>query len=340
MFSKIYSRVLKFFTTETTKFRESKNGTQWNSCRNYSLQARAEPKVSFEIRTIREADIPQVMELRKQLKVHDVASSLRTWMKIDPEGIKVALNENDEIIGSCSFVKNHPDLYFGGLYCVQPKYRSLNIGYQIYKASLAHTMGKNKCGNAVLSMAEKYQRSGDFPIVEDEYMTLKNFIPHHINSESLVCIDSVDGIEIEPYQDCFLPSMLQYDASVVGYTRDHVLELNCKEADSKTFVAFKNGTCIGFGSIKKSCLGAARVGPLYADNEIIAEVLLTRLIESFPGMKGLAMMTVGSNVPANNFLKKLGNANTEACLRIYGKEKVKANMSKIYAFLDINFSPF
>ncbi|GIX86716.1 n-acetyltransferase domain-containing protein [Caerostris extrusa] len=301
MFLKIYSRVLKFFTNETTKFRASKNGTQRNSCRNYSLQVRAEPKVPFEIRTIREADIPQVMELRRQ---------------------------------------NHPDLYFGGLYCVQPKYRGLNIGYQIYKASLAHTMGKNKCGNAVLSMAEKYQRSGDFPIVEDEYMTLKNFIPHHINSESLAGMDSVDGIEIETYQDCLLPSMIQYDASVVGYTRDHVLELNCKEADSKTFVAFKNGTCIGFGSIKKSCLGAARVGPLYADNEIIAEVLLRRLIESFPGMKGLAMMTVGSNVPANNFLKKLGNANTEACLRLYGKEKVKANMSKIYAFLDFNFSAF
>ncbi|GIX86714.1 hypothetical protein CEXT_267371, partial [Caerostris extrusa] len=190
-----------------------------------------------------------------------------------------------EIIGSCSFVKNHPNLYFGGLYCVQPKYRSLNVGYEIFNACLDHTMGKNKSANAVLPMAEKYQRSGDFPIVEDEYVALKNFIPHHINSESLPCIDSVDGIEIETYQDCLLPSVIQYDASVVGYTREHTLELNCKEEDSKTFVAFKNGTCIGYGSIKKSCLGAGRVGPLYADNHIIAEVLLKRLIESFQAWK-------------------------------------------------------
>ncbi|GFT26821.1 hypothetical protein NPIL_391521 [Nephila pilipes] len=39
-------------------------------------------------------DIPQVMELRRQVRVHDVPSVLQTWLKIDPEGMKVAVNEN------------------------------------------------------------------------------------------------------------------------------------------------------------------------------------------------------------------------------------------------------
>ncbi|GFT18433.1 integrase catalytic domain-containing protein, partial [Nephila pilipes] len=68
------------------------------------------------------------MEMRRQVGIHDVSSSVRSWMKIDPEGIKVAENENGDIIGIMGLSRNHPDLYCGGFYCVHEKYRNLNIG--------------------------------------------------------------------------------------------------------------------------------------------------------------------------------------------------------------------
>ncbi|GFY71913.1 acetyltransf_18 domain-containing protein [Trichonephila inaurata madagascariensis] len=230
----------------------------------------------------------------------------------------------------CSYVKNHPELYFAGIYCVQKEYRSYNVGVQIFNIAKENAKGKNIAANSVLSMAKKYQQSGDFPIIDEDLTTVKNYFPDPIHSEMLFNKDLPANIEIEPFQQCLLPSIVQYDASVVGHTRELILRLNCHEEDSRTFAAFRNGVCIGFGSIKRSCLGAGRVGSLYAEDPVVAEALLKKLIESYPNRNGLAIMTPSSNIPNNAILQKLGNAKTETCLRVFSKRKVKVNASKIY----------
>ncbi|GFU37485.1 n-acetyltransferase domain-containing protein [Nephila pilipes] len=146
------------------------------------------------------------------------------------------------------------------------------------------------------------------------------------------------NVEIEPFQPCLSPSMIQYDASVAGYRRKKLLELSCQERDSRIIAAFRNGICTGFRSIKITCLGVARVGPLYADDSIVAEALLKNFLESFPNRKRLAMTTLNSNIPANTISRKLGNAETDICLRIYSKQKTEVNAGRIYAFLDVSFS--
>ncbi|GFQ90605.1 acetyltransf_18 domain-containing protein [Trichonephila clavata] len=336
----VTSYLSKSFRFSISKF---KNATWTSLQRNYhQLQQKVEPlpRHSIEIRTMREEDISQLMNLRRQLGIHDATSSVQSWMAVDPEGIKVAVNENGDIVGSCSYVKNHPELYFAGIYCVQKEYRNYNVGIQIFNAAKENAKDKNIAANSVLSMAKKYQQSGDFPIIDEDLTTVKNYFPDPIHSEMLFNKDLPANIEIEPFQECLLPSIVQYDASVVGHTRELILRLSCHEEDSRTFAAFRNGVCIGFGSIKRSCLGAGRVGPLYAEDPVVAEALLKKLIESYPNRNGLAISTPSSNIPNNAILQKLGNAKTETCLRIYRKQKVNVNASKIYAYLDINFSAF
>ncbi|GFY71912.1 hypothetical protein TNIN_199761 [Trichonephila inaurata madagascariensis] len=80
---------------------KSKNATQISLQRNYhQLQQKVEPlpRHSVEIRTMREEEIPQLMHLRRRLGIHDVTSSVQSWMAVDPEGIKVALNENGNAV--------------------------------------------------------------------------------------------------------------------------------------------------------------------------------------------------------------------------------------------------
>ncbi|GFQ69054.1 n-acetyltransferase domain-containing protein [Trichonephila clavata] len=134
--------------------------------------------------------------------------------------------------------------------------------------------------------------------------------------------------------------MFAYDYDLTGYNRSIALEMSCKEKGSKTFVAFKDGKCVGFGSIKKSCLSAGRVGPLYADDPAVAEVLLRKLLEAFPERKGFAMMTISSNVHANNLVKKLSCPATGICYRMHSREKLFVDTRRIFAHSDINFSPF
>lgn len=204
---------------------------------------------------------------------------------------------------------------------------------------MKHIGPRNCALNAVPGKLELYRDKGGFPIEETRWTCVVNETEEPIAHEALS--DHVpDGVSIEPFQDSYLPAMLEYDLALVGYDRKRPLELNCKEVDSKTLVAFKNGECVGFGTIKISCHKCGQVGPLYADDAAVAEVILRRLIVSLPKAKGFAMMTISTNCPANDFIKKIGCPTTEECPRLYRKEKIEVDTNKIFAQWDLNFSPY
>lgn len=284
-----------------------------------------------------EEDIPKIMDLRKQMGMFSVATILQSWLKIDPEGAKVGVNENGDIIGACCCFKNHPELYFSGMYFVLEKYRRQNIGSQIFNAAMKNAKDKNIGANSILPM-ENIRNRGHFLFTHEDFKILTNYIPHTVNSDVLCNKKLPPHVEIEPFQDCLLPSMIQYDASVTGFKRERNLELSCKEMDSRTFVTFRNGNCIGFGSIKRTSLGTGIVAPLYADHPAVAEALLKKLVESYPNTKGFNMTTLASNISANSILQKLGKAGTVVCHRLYSKQMVAVNAKRIYALFDMSFS--
>ncbi|GFW66697.1 acetyltransf_18 domain-containing protein [Trichonephila clavipes] len=187
-------------------------------------------------------------------------------------------------------------------------------------------------------MIDKYIIDGQLFYVDENLTTLKNYIPNTENPNVLSNKDLPDNIKIEPFQKNLLPSIVQYDASVVGFERAQMLELSCQEKDSETFTAFRNGACIGYGSIKRSCLGAGRVSPLYADDPTVAEALLKKLLESYPNRNGFAMMTLKNNEFSSSIIRKLGNPETETCIRIYSKAKIELDTNRIFALTDMNLT--
>ncbi|GBO29166.1 hypothetical protein AVEN_251238-1, partial [Araneus ventricosus] len=208
----------------------------------------------------------------------------------------------------------------------------------VWDACMEHIGTRNAGLDAVPGTLELYRDKGGFPIVETRWNCVMNETENPINHEALS--DKVPiGVTIEPFQDAFLASMSEYDLALMGYDRKLALRLNCKEADSKTLVAFKDGKCVGFGTIKTSCHKCRQVGPLFADDAAVAEVILKRLIVSLPNVKGFAMMTINSNCPANDFMKKIGCPVTEEYPRLYRKEKIEVDTNKVFAQWDLNFSP-
>ncbi|GFW66656.1 acetyltransf_18 domain-containing protein [Trichonephila clavipes] len=244
-----------------------------------------------------------------------------------------------EVIAVCCAVIHHPNLAFVGVYAVREKYRGCGIGKEVWDKCMKHVDNMNVVINAVPDKVFLYRDKGGFPILETEWTCVVNETEEPINHEAL-SNEVPDGVEIVPFQESHLPAMFEYDLALIGYDRKLALELNCNEFDSKTFVAFKDGKCVGFGTIKRSCHNVGQVGPLYADDPAVAEVMLRTLIESHPDVKGFAMMTISSNVIANNFIKKIGCPTTEECPRLYRKEKVEVDKSKVFAHFDLNFCPY
>ncbi|GIY76145.1 acetyltransf_18 domain-containing protein [Caerostris darwini] len=204
---------------------------------------------------------------------------------------------------------------------------------------MEHIGSRNAALNAVPDKLVLYRDRGGFPIVETAWVCLENQTENPVNHEALS--DQLpDGIVLEPFQESHLPSMFEYDLALMGYERRKALELNCKEFGSKTLVALKDGKCVGFGTIKRSCTNWGQVGPLYADDPAVAEVLLRRLIDSHTEVKGFAMMTCSSNAAANEFIKKIGCPTTEENPRLYRKEKLEVDKNKVFAQFHLSFSPY
>ncbi|GFS57184.1 acetyltransf_18 domain-containing protein [Trichonephila inaurata madagascariensis] len=134
--------------------------------------------------------------------------------------------------------------------------------------------------------------------------------------------------------------MLLYDRTLVGYDRKFIFKSRSREKNSKTLIALKDGTCIGYGVVKRNILDAALVGPLYADDVRVAEVMLRKLLESMPNAKGLSMATISTNLAINEIVQRMGISVYNNLLRLYTKEHMRINTSKIFAFFDVDFSPF
>ncbi|GFT26830.1 n-acetyltransferase domain-containing protein [Nephila pilipes] len=293
----------------------------------------------FYVRSLRQEDVPQFMELRRELGIHDVGSCLQTWLTVDPQGVKVMETDSGELVGACGFLRNTDDLAFLGFYCIRSKFQGYGLGMDVYKDAVEHAGNANGALNAVPGKLELYRDKGGFPIVETEFKCVKNYTTDPVDPRNLSSVVP-KGVSIEAVQDYHLPAMFDYDYSLVGFERKLALALNCQEKNSRTFVAMKNGACVGFGTIKTTCLGAGRVGPLYADDPAVAEVLLKMLVISLPNVKGLVMNTVSNNITAKKFLKKLGVPVKEELTRMYTKKKIDVDTKKVFALFDLNLTPF
>lgn len=296
-------------------------------------------EVKYTVRNMTKEDVPQTLDVWRETGMQEGTHCLYTWLDVDPDAFKIAVTDEGEVIGACSACIHHDDLVFVGIYCVREKYRGLGVGFKVWSACMQHVGDKNVCLNAVPGKLELYRDRGGFPIVEADWECVVNETSSAINHDVLSDIPP-KGVEIEPFEDSHLPLVFDYDHKLMGYSRQKALQLSFKEHDSRTFVAVKNGECVGFGTIKVSCQEAGLIGPLYADDKVTAEALLKKLILSLPQAKGFSMMTVSNNEAANEFIRRIGCPATEECPRLYRKKKFDIDLSKVYGHFDLNFSPY
>lgn len=84
------------------------------------------------------------------------------------------------------------------------------------------------------------------------------------------------------------------------------------------------------------------VGPLYADKAEIAEMVLKRLIDEYPGefCERITIAAAECNEDAMSMVDRLGLNDRTKVPRCYTKAQVKANFRKVFGQHALNFSPF
>ena len=117
-----------------------------------------------------------------------------------------------------------------------------------------------------------------------------------------------------------------------------LVALDIEEEDEQTGSQF---SVQGYGCIRTNNIGKAMIGPLYALNDGVAELLMRRLFESLPGpfSQGLLYMTLDSNPGGERIADKLGMPKHEELPRFFlGEPYKEAKWTQVYCIHSPNFS--
>jgi GNAT superfamily N-acetyltransferase len=213
------------------------------------------------IRTMVRQDIAQALDWAAaegwNPGIHDAAC----FQAADPAGFFLA--EVDGESAGCIAAVSH-DESFGwlGLFIVRPEFRGRGIGLALWNAGLAHLGGRTVGLDGVESQQANYAKSG--------FRTAHRDIRYEsvgggASPSGLVELSAIPFAEV-----------LAYDRGVSPAARPEFLRRWVNAPDTAALGVLRAGRLAGFG-VMRPCRRGHRIGPLFGDDEQIAEDLFGAL---------------------------------------------------------------
>ncbi|MCW4030595.1 MAG: GNAT family N-acetyltransferase [Candidatus Bathyarchaeota archaeon] len=233
----------------------------------------------------------------------------------DPDGFYIA-KLNHEIAGTMSVVKYSGDFAFGGLYIVKPEYRGYGIGLLLQKFLSEKYRDVNVGIDGVVGMQSKYEQDG-FRFAHNNARYAGKGKGEH--SKRCLSIEKKDFTEVAAY-----------DTFCFSTPRQRFLEkwLFQEDANSLLVRDDKTDRICGYGVIRKCWVGY-KVGPLFADNSTVAELLFDSLSSTAPN-EVVFLDVPQPNTAATQLAQKRQMQQVFSTVRMYSKEAPNLPLSKIY----------
>ncbi len=232
---------------------------------------------------------------------------------VDPQGFFIGELEG-EAISCISAVAYNEQFGFIGFYIVKPEHRGKGYGLRIWNAALDHLDSQNIGLDGVLAQQNNYEKSG-FKLAY-----------HNIRFEGKG--EGQKYEDIVPLAEVPFEQVLEYDHQCFPIPRASFLRcwINMKNAIS--VAKKKNGMLQGFGTIR-ACRNGYKIGPLFADNEQIAEEIylsLARLGKGDPVYLDVPEI----NQSAVSLAEKYGMNKVFETVRMYTQYEPEIDIGKIY----------
>lgn len=171
---------------------------------------------------------------------------------------------NGEPIGCISAVAYDQHVGFLGFYIVKPEYRGRGFGIKIWQVAMDYLGTNRNIGlDGVIAQQDNYKKSG-FHIAY-----------RHIRYQGIgggVVFSNIVPLKTVPFQE-----LVDYDRQLFPAQRAKFLQNWLNLPESAAWGVLENGHLVGYGVIRPSESGY-RIGPLFANNEEIAEEILQALL--------------------------------------------------------------
>ncbi len=224
----------------------------------------------FIIRLMLRSDFDLVKELLQcwNLCVHDVDYFYNT----DQRGFFIA-ELDGEPIGCISAVAYNDSFGFIGSLFVKPEFRRKGFGTQLWKKALMHLGERNIGLDSVITQQETYKKYGFQSAYRNVwYKGVGGYkTPKNISSKSIVDLTEI------PFAD-----IIAYDTILFSVPRPRFLERWIHQPEGSALGYLSKGKLVGYGVIR-ACQKGFKIGPLFADEEQIAEELFNSLMEKVDG---------------------------------------------------------
>jgi len=108
------------------------------------------------------------------------------------------------------------------------------------------------------------------------------FAYHNIRYQGSAVLSDVNDQAIRPLSQIAFDKILRYDQECFPANRSAFLNAWINQADAQAFGFVEDRLLKGFG-VRRQCKEGHKIGPLFADNLHIAEVLLQALLQDIAG---------------------------------------------------------
>lgn len=240
---------------------------------------------NFVIRNATEGELDVAIRLGVTVlpEWHVSPSEFLCAYALDPTGFYVGV-VNGEIISLINCIKYPGHSAFISTFLVKEEYRGKGYGRQTWDTAWKSLDKSIALGlDAVSDMVPKHETLGfhsvwnTLVVVLDLKMITEKFAGV---SDSAVCIKPINAIDVT--------KVIEYDASIFGTSREGFTRAWISIPGSRGWVAVnERGNLIGYIAIRPVIrgidmkVGPLSLGPLYADSDVIAKLLLNAMAKSY-----------------------------------------------------------
>ena len=273
--------------------------------------------MSYTIQTANFSQIKLMLDWAKQEGWNPGLNDAFLFQLADPNGFFVGLLD-DEPIAAISNVKYSSEFSFLGLYIVKPEFRNQGYGYQIWQHGLKYS-GDANCGlDGVVAEQNNYTKSGFKLAYRNIRYELSNNTTTYYNNNNLITAKEVTTAEI-----------LDYDRQFFTVPRKIFLPAWLFDTKAKSIVYMDKQKITGYGVIRE-CHNGYKIGPLFADDQIIATAIFKGLCATAKPNRPVYLDIPEPNEKAQQLAKLLGMRPVFETARMYNKEIPQIALDRIY----------
>jgi ribosomal protein S18 acetylase RimI-like enzyme len=198
-----------------------------------------------------------------------------TFRAADPPGFRVGLLD-DEPVASISVVRYGSSFAFLGLYIVLPDFRGQGFGWRLWQEGMAAAAGRQVGLDGVLAQQDNYRKSG-FSLAW-----------RNVRCEGAGLAHASSERRVRPLQQVKWEEILAYDRAFFPADRSTFLHAWLRQPHAEVLGYVDQGRLQGYGLIRR-CRTGWKIGPLFADDEEIAESLYEALAGHAPASEPVSL---------------------------------------------------